>query len=102
MNKTAPNPAVINALHEFYSTLLPTSSQFELPEGVRNAALHVDELMSEQPLNGQFQWSMVTGAVFGIPACLAVAFYCQTYVSVNRMRDHVHQYNYISSDGIVA
>lgn len=43
MNKTHPNPKVLEALHQFYQTLVPTPSQFELPQGVRNSRLHLDD-----------------------------------------------------------
>jgi len=56
MNKTQPNPAVIDALHEFYTTLLPTPSQFELPENETNSALHIDEWVAPAQTNSSFKW----------------------------------------------
>jgi len=47
MNKTGPNPEVIHILHEFYTTLLPEPSQFELPEGEHNTFLHLEEMPAD-------------------------------------------------------
>ena len=51
MNKTHPNPEVIRVLHQFYQTLVPNPSQFELPEGVYNPVLHMDELADAPPVS---------------------------------------------------
>lgn len=44
MNKTAPNPEVVKALHNFYQWYFPERSDFELPEGQENPFLYIDEL----------------------------------------------------------
>ena len=49
MNKTHPNPKVIEVLHRYYNTLVPNPSQFELPSGVYNKHLHLDDLPDDEP-----------------------------------------------------
>eukprot|EP00698_Gefionella_okellyi_P022212 TRINITY_DN7324_c0_g1_i1.p1 TRINITY_DN7324_c0_g1~~TRINITY_DN7324_c0_g1_i1.p1 ORF type:complete len:1088 (+),score=214.86 TRINITY_DN7324_c0_g1_i1:124-3387(+) len=48
MNKTHPNPKVIEALHDFYMSYFPLKSQFELPDGQVNQFLWFDDYMADK------------------------------------------------------
>jgi len=78
MNKSAPNPAVISSIHQFYTTLLPEPSQFEHPVGVVNPFLHVDEMPEKQ--DSQFEWWT---AFFGF-AVLTCVLWCVWTVALNK------------------
>jgi len=47
MNRTNVNEKVIDALHAFYESLVPSPSSFELPEGKLNPYLHLNELLED-------------------------------------------------------
>jgi hypothetical protein len=94
MNKTGPNPKVIDALHEFYTTLFPTPSQFELPAGETNPVLHVDEMLPEAEntftvgsLNVTIPWRQA-GILVGIGGTAWALWACvmTTFFSRNRQR----------------
>lgn len=78
MNKTAPNPAVISAIHQFYTTLLPEPSQFELPAGVVNPFLHVDEMPEKKDRPIEW-WTVFLGF-----ALLTCALWCVWTVALKK------------------
>jgi hypothetical protein len=43
MNKTQPNDKVVKSLHQFYNWYFPEISKFELPQGMKNEFLHIDD-----------------------------------------------------------
>eukprot|EP01113_Clastostelium_recurvatum_P003511 TRINITY_DN1152_c0_g1_i5.p1 TRINITY_DN1152_c0_g1~~TRINITY_DN1152_c0_g1_i5.p1 ORF type:complete len:1635 (-),score=329.21 TRINITY_DN1152_c0_g1_i5:43-4947(-) len=51
MNHSNPNSKkVVKVLHDFYDAILPRPSLFELPHGVRNTFLHMDDLLGARHL----------------------------------------------------
>eukprot|EP01113_Clastostelium_recurvatum_P011600 TRINITY_DN15928_c0_g1_i1.p1 TRINITY_DN15928_c0_g1~~TRINITY_DN15928_c0_g1_i1.p1 ORF type:complete len:100 (-),score=8.33 TRINITY_DN15928_c0_g1_i1:25-324(-) len=75
MNHSNPNSKkVVKVLHDFYDAILPRPSLFELPHGVRNTFLHMDDLLEARRLaRNKRQYTYTVGiAMIG----LVLVFIC--------------------------
>ena len=73
----AAPPETRKALHDFYESLFPLPSQFELPEGETNPILHFDSLVSGEQSPHARHWLFVGLMLFVL--C------CYTIVRLQRM-----------------
>jgi hypothetical protein len=73
MNHTTPNELVIKSLNNFYNWYFPKKSKFELPDGVFNRFLHVDEYFNHLNRSNQNYWDF-SKYIFDFIVVLLVLF----------------------------
>lgn len=78
MNKTSPNPEVVELLHSFFNWYYPERSQFELPPGEHNPYTHIAELRAHIKRQKMQRWLSSSSIVVVLLSLIYCAFYCAT------------------------
>eukprot|EP00818_Percolomonas_sp_WS_P009122 CAMPEP_0117453118 /NCGR_PEP_ID=MMETSP0759-20121206/10035_1 /TAXON_ID=63605 /ORGANISM="Percolomonas cosmopolitus, Strain WS" /LENGTH=1265 /DNA_ID=CAMNT_0005246093 /DNA_START=354 /DNA_END=4151 /DNA_ORIENTATION=+ len=81
MNKTQPNPKVLEALHQFYTWYFPQPSQFELPPGKLNPPhMYIDELKQYYRSRKLQNWAVFFVSLFAFVGFVAYVCYRRNWL----------------------
>lgn len=75
----ADSHKVVEVLHEFYEAILPNPSRFELPKGVRNTYLYIEELREARKVEAVRKRYALTVGIISILAIGCMVWQCWSY-----------------------
>ena len=82
INHSSPDAGkVVAVLHDFYLSILPKPSKFELPPNVRNANFYMNDLRAARAAAAQHQHYTLAVGLFAVVTLLFALCKCYTYVS---------------------